>query len=213
MRPRSETRKALTTASALLLASSLGSSLARAEEVSHDKARRRLAAWSERGPYGDFFATTMLGEGLRFNNPYRLSHQLGASAESLSSTAPYLDLAVGVTTGKPNGVQHGVRLAWSISLSGVPQQVVTPAYLALLRLGDAWFLYGWAGLPLVATPDFNMGGELALGGTWLARAGLGITAAVVVDGFYGAGTRETFAAFYPVISGQLGLAVSYEVLP
>ena len=61
--------------------------------------------------------------------------------------------------------------------------------------------------------DFNAGGELALGGTYFVRAGIGATAALVADGFYGAGTRETRAAFYPVVSGQLGVSVNYEVLP
>jgi hypothetical protein len=184
-----------------------------AEESDRATYRRRLHALTTAGPYLDMFGTVMFGDGLRFNNPYRLAHELGKTGESLSTTAAYADLAFAVTTGEPNGLQHGARLSWSFALEGVPQQVITPSYVALLRPDRSWLLYGWAGLPIVAEPDFNVGGELGVGGTWLLRAGLGATSALVLDGFYGAGTRETRAAFYPVVSGQVGLLVSYEVLP
>jgi hypothetical protein len=183
------------------------------EEPNRDVQRQRLLAMTRPGPQYDFFGTAMVGDGLRFNNPFRLSHELGSNGESLSTTAPYLDLAVGATFGKARGVEHGARLAWSVSLVGVPQQVITPSYLALTRLSPTWLVYGWAGLPILVEPDVNLGGELAVGGAWLARAGLGATAALVVDGFYGAGTAETRASFYPVISAQMGLFVNYEVLP
>ena len=183
------------------------------EERDREQSRRQLRAATETGPYFDLLATAMVGAGLRFNNPYRLSNELGSGGESLSSTASYLDLAFLATIGRPDGLQHGVRLGWTVSLAGVPEQVVTPAYAALYRSGSSWIFYGWAGLPMIAEPDFNVGAELALGTTWMARAGIGVTGAVVADGFYGAGTRETSAAFYPVLSAQLGLLVSYEVLP
>jgi hypothetical protein len=175
--------------------------------------KNKLLALTRPGPYYDLIATLMFGDGIRFNNPYRLSHELGSSGESLSSTAPYFDLAVGATLGSPNALQHGARLGWSVSMTGVPQQVLTPAYLALVRLAPTWVAYGWAGLPLILEPDVNLGAELAVGGSWLARAGLGATFALVFDGFYGAGTSEGRAAFYPVASAQLGLFVNYEVLP
>jgi hypothetical protein len=184
-----------------------------AEEQSRDAYRKRLLAITRPGPHYDLFGTAMLGDGLRFNNPYRLSHELGSSGESLSATAPYLDLAIGATVGKVRGIEHGARLGWSVSVSGVPQQVITPSYLAMMRLTPAWLVYGWAGLPILIEPDANLGGELAIGGAWLARAGLGASFALVADGFYGAATAETRAAFYPVISAQMGLFVAYEVLP
>jgi hypothetical protein len=184
-----------------------------AEVQNRDVQRKRLLELTRPGPFYDLFVTTMLGDGLRFNNPYRLSHELGSSGESLSTTAPYFDLAMGATFGKARGIEHGARLGWSVSVSGVPQQVITPSYLALVRLAPTWVAYGWAGLPILIEPDVNVGGELAVGGAWLARAGIGATCAVVVDGFYGAGTAETRASFYPVVSAQMGLIVSYEVLP
>jgi hypothetical protein len=175
--------------------------------------RRELRELTAPAPYFDILATAMVGGGLRFNNPYRLAHVLGQSAESLSSTAPYLELALGATTGRPTGLQHGARLGFSIALEGVPQQVLTPAYQAVLRLPPSFLLYGWAGVPIILNPDANVGAELAVGAAWLARAGLGVVLAAVADGFYGAGTRETTAALYPVLSAQVGLLVGYEVLP
>jgi hypothetical protein len=209
---------------AALFATLLGSPLARADEAApdappaqdeanRDVQRKHLLELTRPGPFYDFFGTAMLGDGLRFNNPFRLSHELGSGGESLSTTAPYLDLAIGATFGKARGIEHGARLAWSVSVTGVPQQVVTPSYLALVRFSPTWLVYGWAGLPILVEPDANVGAELAVGGSWLARAGLGATCALVVDGFYGAGTAETRAAFYPVVSAQMGLFVNYEVLP
>jgi hypothetical protein len=184
-----------------------------AEESDREASRSKLRQLTERGAYFDFFGTAMFGDGLRFDNPYRLSHQFGATGQSLSSTAPYMDLAIAATTGPPEGLQHGARLGWTVSVNGVPQQVITPSYLALRRLGASFIVYGWAGLPILLEPDANVGGELAVGGSWLARAGLGAAFALVADGFYGAGTRDTRAAFYPVVSAQLGIFVAYEVLP
>src|SRR5262249_24074325 len=132
-----------------------------------------------RGVYVNLLGTAMLGDGLRFNNPYRLSHVLGSNGESLSTTAPYSDLALGVTFGDPDGLQHGARLAWSAALSGVPQHVVVPGYFAVYRAKAPWLFYGWAGLPFVLQPDFGVGGELAVGAARLLTAGLGLAASVV----------------------------------
>jgi hypothetical protein len=192
---------------------SAGESPPVSEEHDREASRAKLRKLTGRGTYYDLFGTVMFGDGLRFDNPYRLSHQLGDGGESVSATAPYVDLAVAATTGQPEGLQHGARLGWTVSVAGVPQQVITPSYLALVRLAPMWLVYGWAGLPILIEPDANVGGELAIGGSWLARAGLGATWALVADGFYGAGTGETRAAFYPVLSAQVGIFVAYEVLP
>jgi hypothetical protein len=183
------------------------------DEPSPEKSRERLRKLTEPGAYLDVGSTVMFGDGLRFNNPYRLAHQLGERGESLSLTAPYVDFAIMIATGKPAGLVHGGRLSWSIAMSGVPQSVVTPAYLAALRPSGHWLFCAWLGVPFLTAPDFNAGAELAVGGTYFMRAGIGATAALVADAFYGAGTRETRAAFYPVLSAQLGVAINYEVLP
>ena len=182
-------------------------------EPNPEKSRERLRKITEPGAYLDVASTVMFGDGLRFNNPYRLAHQLGERGESLSLTAPYVDFAIIIATGRPTGLVHGGRLSWSVATSGVPQSAVTPAYLAALRPSGRWLLYAWLGIPFLTAPDLNAGGELALGATYFVRAGIGATAALVADAFYGAGTRETRAAFYPVLSGQLGISINYEVLP
>ena len=187
--------------------------LASTEEPDPELARQRLRRMTEPGGYLNAFTTFMIGEGLRFNNPYRLSRVLGESAESLSLTSPYIDMAVVLAGGSPTGLMHGGRLGWSIATSGVPQATITPAYLVGLRPGAHWFFYAWLGVPILTTPDFNAGAELAVATTYFLRAGIGVTAALVADGFYGAGTRETRAAFYPAVFAQLGVSINYEVLP
>lgn len=174
---------------------------------------KRLARAAATGPYFRLFATAMAGDGIRFDNPYRLSRELGSNGESLSLTAPYSDLALGATLGPPDGLQHGLHFAWSSALTGVRQDVVTPSYVALYRGPHRWMLFGRAGVPIVLGPDPNVGGELALGAAYFVTSGIGAGASIVGDGFYGAGTREVKAAFYPVLSGQLGVIVDYEVLP
>ena len=87
------------------------------EERDRDGSRTKLSALTKPGPYFDLLGTVMFGDGLRFNNPYRLSHELGDTGESLSSTAPYVDFAIAATTGNPSGLQHGARIGWSESCS------------------------------------------------------------------------------------------------
>jgi hypothetical protein len=173
---------------------------------------KQLAQLGARPSYLRLFTMAEIGDGLRFNNPYRLSHQLGETGESLSTTALYTDLAAGVTFGAPNGLQHGFSLAWSLAIEGVGQQVVTPSYVALLRGERSYLVYGRAGLPLILSPDVDLGGELAAGFAWFFTSGIGATGALVLDGFYGAGTRDVRSAFYPVLSAQAGVFVDYEVL-
>jgi hypothetical protein len=184
-----------------------------ADEPNPDMARERLRKVTEPGGYLDVAGTVMFGEGVRFNNPYRLAQQLGERGESLSLTAPYVDVAIVVASGRPTGLVHGGRLSWSVAMAGVPQSALTPAYVAALRPSGRWLLYAWLGIPFLTAPDLNAGAELAVAGTYFVRAGIGATAALVADAFYGAGTRETRAAFYPVLSAQLGISINYEVLP
>jgi hypothetical protein len=160
----------------------------------------------------DVLATAYVGDGLRFNNPYRLATVLGSQAESLSRTAAYADVGVAALLGNPGFLAHGLALRVSGALEGVPQAVLTPSYMALHRRGP-WALYGRAGLPVVLTPDTTFGFEAAAGGVWFARAGLGLSAELVGDLFYGAGTREVATPAYPVLSAQAGVWISWEVMP
>jgi len=152
------------------------------------------------------------GDGLRFNDPYRLATVLGSSAEGVSRTASYVDLAAAITLGDPRGFQNGFALHVTLAAEGVQQTVVTPSYVLYRRFRDV-AAYARAGSAIVCSPDLTWGLEGALGGIAFVRAGIGVTAEIVGDVFYGAGTREVSAAAYPILSAQIGLAVAYEVLP
>jgi hypothetical protein len=162
--------------------------------------------------YAQFFATFMGGTGLRFNNPYRLATPLGHDAESISRTDAYVDIGLAMTLGNPLGFQHGVALRTTAAASGVSQVVMTPSYFIWRRAGPL-AAFGRAGVPIVATPEATWGLECGVGGAWFFLGGLGVAAEVVGDIFYGTGTREVRVATYPVLSGQLGIIGTYEVLP
>jgi hypothetical protein len=168
--------------------------------------------FATRPGYGQVFATMYFGDGLRFNNPYRLATPLGGDAESVSRTAAYVDFGMGITFERPLALQHGMALRSSFSVEGVRQAVVTPSYLAWRRWG-AFAAHGRAGFPVVLTPSVTWGLEAAGGGTWFFLGGFGVSAEVVGDVFYGAGTADARVVTYPVLSGQLGLVAAYEVLP
>lgn len=163
--------------------------------------------------YAHGFGALSLGRGLRLNNPYRLETQLGEDAESLSLTANYLDVALGVSFGDPHGLRHGGVGHLSVALDGIPQEVVSLSYLALAPVGRDWVILGRAGLPVVLEPDLGMGLEVALGGAWLMTGGTGITAELVSSLFFGAATWESDPTLLPIISFQLGAYAEYEVFP
>lgn len=176
-------------------------------------AREREDPFATKSGYMQFFATAMGGVGLRFNNPYRLQTSLGSDAESVSRTSSYADLGFATTLfGQPLGFQHGLALRTSIALEGVSQVVFTPSYLLWRRKG-AWAGYGRAGFGVVTAPDLTWGLEAAGGAAWFFLGGIGLVAEVVGNVFYGVGTTDVATATYPVLSGQLGLIGSYEVLP
>ena len=166
----------------------------------------------ERGMYTRLLFTLAGGRGFRFNNPYRLRSQLGATEQSVSLTAPYVDLAVSMTFGNPFGLQHGGSLRMSIASEGVPQQAIGVSYIMLYRQ-QAWLGYGRAGLSVLTTPDSNAGGEVALGAAYFLTAALGITAEAAGSLFYGAATYDSELTTYPILSLQAGLIVDIEVLP
>ncbi|HVJ92581.1 MAG TPA: hypothetical protein VM580_22420 [Labilithrix sp.] len=170
------------------------------------------APYATKPGYAQIFATVMGGTGLRFNNPYRLATPLGQDAESVSRTNAYADLGLAMTVGRPLGFQHGAALRTTIGLEGVGQVVLTPSYFGWRRKG-ALAAFGRVGVPVVLTPDVTWGLEGALGGVFFFLGGLGIVGEIVGNVFYGTGTREVAVATYPIVSGQLGLIGTYEVLP
>jgi hypothetical protein len=194
-------------ASALLTTLTLVLSASPARAADGDYAPRgKLGGWV------DLFATAFVGDGLRFNNPYRLATVLGSQAQSLSRTAAYTDLGGALLFGDPTFLAHGLVLRTSIALEGVPQAVLAPSYMVLHRWGP-WALFGRAGVPVVLTPDTTFGFEGGTGGVWFVRAGIGLAAELVGDVFYGAGTREVATPAYPVLSAQGGLWLSWEAIP
>ena len=157
-------------------------------------------------------AAAFFGDGLRFNDPFRLATVLGSSAEEVSRTSSYVDLAASITLGDPRKFQPGFSLHVSLALEGVQQTTVAPTFVVYRRFRDL-AAYARAGFSIVATPETTWGMEGALGGIWFVRGGIGLVAEIVGDLFYGAGTREVSAAAYPVLSGQIGLTVAWEVIP
>ena len=160
----------------------------------------------------DVFATGFVGDGIRFNNPYRLATVLGSDAQSLSRTATYADLGIAGVVGDPLGFAHGLALRLSVALEGVQQGVLTPTYL-LWRRWRTFAAYARAGPSIVLTPDTTWGLEGGVGGVWFVRGGIGLAAELVGDVFYGEGTRDVAIASYPVLSAQAGLWLSWEALP
>jgi hypothetical protein len=160
----------------------------------------------------DLFATAFVGDGLRFNNPYRLATVLGSQAQSLSRTAIYTDLGGALLLGDPTFLAHGPVLRASLALEGIDQAVLAPSYMVLHRW-TSWSVYGRAGLPIVLTPETTLGVEGGAGAVLFVRAGIGLAAELVGDVFYGAGTREVATPAYPILSAQAGLWLSWEAMP
>jgi hypothetical protein len=153
------------------------------------------------------------GGGLRFNNPYRLATQLGASAEAPSATAPYVTIMGALAFGPADGLQHGGSLGLSFALSGVGQTVLTPGYTLMYRGPGRLLGYGRAGPSILLSPDLNVGLEIAGGAAYFVTGGLGLVLDVAGNLFYGASTWEKKYPTYPVLSASLGVVVDVEFLP
>jgi hypothetical protein len=182
----------------------------KAEPLGQERYRTPIAS----GPdYWHTFGSLALGDGLRFNNPYRLSTELGKTSESLSLTALYFDLGLGVVRGPPDGLGHGAVVHLSIAAQGIPQEVLSLSYLALERFGSGrTILFGRFGVPVILQPDLSGGLETALGGAFMLTAGIGVQGELVGSLYYGAGTLDRSVTTIPVLSGELGVFFDYEVL-
>jgi hypothetical protein len=154
-----------------------------------------------------------VGGGLRLDNPYRLATPLGDSYASLSATAPYVDLLLGIATGRPTGVQQGGALAFTAALAGVAQHALRPDYIAVVRPGPRWHARARAGVPIVLDPDVTAGLEVAVAAGWYASAGLGLTAELVSSLFFGAATPERDRTLIPVVGIAVGAFADYERWP
>jgi hypothetical protein len=194
-----------------LLAARPGNAEPAADPPGHERYRTPIPGAES---YFQGFGSLSLGKGLRFNNPYRLATPLGDTPESLSSTASYFDIGLGVVRGPGRGLAHGAALHLSIAAQGIPQEVMSLSYLALARVADGrLLLLGRAGIPLILQPDLGGGVEAAFAAAFLLRAGIGVQSELVGSLYYGAGTLDRSVTTIPVVSLQLGLFFEYEVLP
>ena len=190
------------------LASSSEDDLTRDRRIIDDEQRR-----VEQGVYGHAFLSLALGRGLRTNNPYRLEHVLGDSAEGWSVSALYFDFGAGYLLGDPNGLEHGPSANLSVALTGIRQEVLTPGYRALMRLDSRWSSSLRLGVPIVLEPDLGGGVELGLAAIFRVLGGVAPYAELIYSVFFGAATYEADTTVIPIISLQLGLFTDYEVLP
>ncbi|MBK8257310.1 MAG: hypothetical protein IPK82_32130 [Polyangiaceae bacterium] len=166
------------------------------------------------GPTYHLAATLFFGDGLRFNNPYRLKSQLGESAKTVSVTAPYVDFGIALAVGNAFGLKHGAALNLTTSLAGVSETLLVPAYTAMYRGTSHRFLaFGRLGPAIILAPSPGVGGELGVGGAVYLTAKTAFTAEVIGNLFYGAATKETGYPVYPVVSLQVGLLLDHEVFP
>jgi len=163
--------------------------------------------------YARILAGVGFGAGFRFNNPYRLATQLGPTAESLSTTAPYTMLTLAAAFGAPDGLQHGAFASISFALTGVDQAVFTPGYIMMYRGPHRFLGYVRGGPAIILSPQTNVGGELAVGGAFFLTGSLGLSLDLAGNIFYGASTWEKKYPTYPVFSATAGLIVDFEVLP
>lgn len=156
-------------------------------------------------------AALAFGKGLRFNNPYRLATPLGDTAESVSLSATYLDLGLGVLWVNAESLVHGATLSGVVALDGISQFGITPSYLTLFALTPALALRGRVGVPIVITPDTTVGLEAAFGSRLSVALGLAVTAELVGDVFFGAATEERSVTTIPMLSLQLGVQFEHEM--
>lgn len=165
------------------------------------------------GTYSHWFATSAVGRGLRFNNPFRLETELGDGADSLSLTATYVDFGLGAVFGNPDGFRHGAVAHLSVAVEGVAQEVGSLSYILLRPFGRDVLGFARAGFPVVLEPDVSSGLELGVGGAWLLTGGIGVAAELVSSLFFGAATWEHDPTLVPLVSLQIGAWAQYEVLP
>lgn len=163
--------------------------------------------------YLNLFSTLGFGDGLRFNNPYRLDTVLGSDAASLSLTPAFMDLSANMTFGLPTRVQHGASVHVGFSLAGTSQVYVNASYVLDYHRYAPWMVHARIGPTFLLSPDINGGGEIAAGFSYFFTGALGLTSEVAFDLFYGAGTLERNYSVVPILSAQLGIIVDFEVLP
>jgi hypothetical protein len=202
-------RARLRACAVVLLSTSAWAERAAASEVTPHEPLEQLGAPAPlRG-----IAALSVGRGLRFNNPFRLATPLGSTPESVSVSATYLDLTVAALWVQALGFQHGVGLSGVVALNGIGQFGLTPSYLLQGGVAPALELRGRLGVPIVVAPDTTVGLEAAFGSLFAVAFGLGVTAELVGNLFFGAATEERSVTTIPMLSLQVGLFFDHEFAP
>lgn len=169
-------------------------------------------------------------------NPLRMVYTLGVGGSlrlvknlqfQQSRFAPlYIELGVGAVLPGSGMLRHQLGLQVNTNLtsdgpenfgvSPVSQWTITPSYTARLAFGDEVvpdFLLGIrGGVPITVSPDFSIGGELSVSGTYMILAGFGVYLEATGSLFFGANSREGNITAHPLLSAELGVAFDLEVL-
>ncbi len=155
----------------------------------------------------------------------RLARNLDFQQERFAPA--FLDLYAGLILPGARGFRHGFTVGVSANLSGdgsfslgmdpFEQFTITPGYIGRIQLDDSpvadFLLLLKVGIPLTVSPDFAPGLEVGIGATYLFLTGLGIYAEVSASAFMGGDSPSGSFTIHPLLSGELGIYVDFEVLP
>lgn len=139
----------------------------------------------------------------------------------------YVDIYGGVLFPAASDLRHGAGFTLSTNATGdgsdfsgvdpLGQWVLGLGYFGQYRFGDTLMLHGKLSVLLALyNPEVDMqrsfsssvGGELAVGATVLLTAGFGLYGEIGFSLFSG---QDSTA--HPLLTGELGIAIDYEVLP
>lgn len=131
----------------------------------------------------------------------------------------FIDVFGAIVFGGGEGWRHGVGAGVSVNLSGDgpsgepgvdggAQWVAGPYYLAYIRLGWDFLVAGKLGVPVALTGGLSPGVELAPSLTYFFTAGFGLYLEATASVWFGAAST-----IHPVVSGEGGIVLDYEVLP
>ena len=139
----------------------------------------------------------------------------------------FLDLAGGVVIPGAGPLRHAFQLGVNSNidpdgsgLGGIrpfTQWVVTPSYVARIALSDDPVpfvqLTGRVGVPLTLSPDFNFGGEVAIGAQLLFLAGIGAYIEAGYSLFFGGQNRAGDTSMHHILAVSAGATIDFELLP
>lgn len=139
----------------------------------------------------------------------------------------FLDLAGGVVIPGTGPVRHAFQVGVNSNLdpdgSGLggirpfTQWVVTPSYVARIAFSDDPVpfvqLTARVGVPLTLSPDFNFGGEVAIGAQVLFLAGVGAYLEAGYSLFFGGQNRAGDTSMHHILAVSAGATIDFELLP